>query len=113
MTDADGPGPNDRVNASPFGSLGPIDPDRTARFEAAIEVLGVLVGWYSSLLGEEQSKDVPDRAEIARLRQQRAEYVREQMALDLNDDAAVERTITECGALVRRLRSGEAGAASS
>jgi len=72
-------------------------------FEVALDLLGDLIGWYSTEGYAEQGKPVPDPVRVAECDALVSRYAAERKALSIRDRAGVARAIGEYGPLVRRL----------
>jgi hypothetical protein len=93
---AEDPGPD-------LDSIGGWTQDEAIAYEVAKETFNDLVGYCMARIYEQEAKPEPDQAVIDHWNSEADRYVRERRGLDASDGDAVQRVITEYGALARRL----------
>jgi hypothetical protein len=74
---------------------------KAANYEVAVSVLGSMIGLNSRAQHEEQNSANPDRDESAKLKLEHARLWAERHALQLDDECAVNRVLSEYGPIVK------------
>lgn len=77
--------------------------DEAIAYEVARETFNDLVGYCMARIYEEEAKAESDQSVIDHWNSEADRYVRERRELDPSDNEAVQKVITEYGALARRL----------
>lgn len=77
-----------------------------ARYETALELLNMMVAGASAEIAAEERNERPNDGKIAKLAQDQAEFRRASMALDPEDEDAIDSVIRIYGAHQRDRRAG-------
>jgi hypothetical protein len=75
------------------------------RYEVAIDTIGMVIAAYTARIAEQERSAAPDQASIERWNQDQDRCVAARNELSIEDPQAIDRVISEYGALLRDLRA--------
>lgn len=80
--------------------------EKLARYETAIEILGMMTAMRSAWIHEERHKNTPDESMIGCWEDEQMDFSLQDQTLRFSDSTGIERVIAEYGPIVKAAFKG-------